>query len=174
MSPIPAAAIMAALASTSAVAAQIEQSITLTNGWNAVYVSVAPSASADEVFADWPTWSVSAYNADAFLHTSSTEGGRTGEGVVRAPFWIWSRESSAGSTLKTLQADTERVARGLPRGGGRVALLHQRARRIVPAPTPAREGHEAGVSERRVGCVLDRYARKRLVWAALHHAARRD
>ena len=106
MSPIPAAAIMAALASTSAAAAQIEQSITLTNGWNAVYVSVAPSASADEVFADWPTWSVSAYNADAFLHTSSTEGGRTGEGVVRAPFWIWSRESSAGSTLKTLQADT--------------------------------------------------------------------
>ena len=106
MSPIPAAAIMAALASTSAAAAQIEQSITLTNGWNAVYVSVAPSASADEVFADWPTWSVSAYNADAFLHTTSTEGGRTGEGVVRAPFWIWSRESSAGSTLKTLQADT--------------------------------------------------------------------
>jgi len=106
MSPISVAAIMAALASTSAAAAQIEQSITLTNGWNAVYVSVAPSASADEVFADWPTWSVSAYNADAFLHTSSTEGGRTGEGVVRAPFWIWSRESSAGSTLKTLQADT--------------------------------------------------------------------
>ena len=85
---------------------QIDQTITLSNGWNAVYVSVAPSASADEVFADWPTWSVSAYNADAFLHTSSTDGGRTGEGVVRAPFWIWSRESSAGSTLKTLQADT--------------------------------------------------------------------
>ena len=30
----------------------------------------------------------------------------TGEGVVRAPFWIWSREASAASTLKSLQADT--------------------------------------------------------------------
>ena len=31
---------------------QIEQTVTLSNGWNAVYVSVAPSATADEVFAD--------------------------------------------------------------------------------------------------------------------------
>ena len=39
---------------------QIEQTFTLSNGWNAVYVSVSPSAPADEVFADWPVWSVSA------------------------------------------------------------------------------------------------------------------
>jgi len=84
----------------------IDQTVVLSNGWNAVYVSVAPQASADEVFADWPVWSVSAYNADAFLYTASTEGGLTGEGVVRAPFWIWSREASAANTLNALKADS--------------------------------------------------------------------
>ena len=84
----------------------IDQTVVLSNGWNAVYVGVAPQMSADEVFAEWPVWSVSAYNADAFLYTASTEGGKTGEGVVRAPFWIWSRESPASSTLRSLQADT--------------------------------------------------------------------
>lgn len=86
--------------------AQIEQTVTLSNGWNAVYVSVAPPATADELFADWPVYSVSAYNADAFLYTSSTEGGFTGEGVVRAPFWIWSREAPEANTLNSLQADS--------------------------------------------------------------------
>ena len=85
---------------------QIEQAITLSNGWNAVYVSVAPNATADEVFAEWPVWSVSAYNAQAFLSTASTAGGKTGESVVNAPYWIWSREAPQASTLKALLADT--------------------------------------------------------------------
>jgi len=57
----------------------VDQTVVLSNGWNAVYVSVAPQASADEVFADWPVWSVSAYNAAAFLRTASTTGGATGK-----------------------------------------------------------------------------------------------
>ena len=85
---------------------QIEQTVTLSNGWNAVYVSVAPQAPADEVFADWPVWSVSAYNAQAYLSTVSTTGGRTGEGVVNAPYWIWSREAGQANTLNALAADT--------------------------------------------------------------------
>ena len=97
---------LAALAAIGADAQTIDQTVVLSNGWNAVYVSVAPQATADKVFADWPVWSVSAYNADAFLYTASTDGGLTGEGVVRAPFWIWSREASAANTLKSLQADT--------------------------------------------------------------------
>ena len=40
-----------ALLSVAVSGQQIEQTITLSNGWNAVYVSVAPEASADEVFA---------------------------------------------------------------------------------------------------------------------------
>ena len=106
MSCFAIAALFASSVATCAHGGQIKQDVTLTNGWNAVYVSVAPEASADELFADWPVWSVSAYNADAFLYTASTEGGLTGEGVVRAPFWIWSRESPAANSLKSLQADS--------------------------------------------------------------------
>ena len=87
-------------------AAVVSQSLTLVRGWNAVYVSVTPEASADELFAAWPVESVSAYNADAFLRTSSTSGGLTGEPVVRAPYLIWSRESPEGSTLKHVVADS--------------------------------------------------------------------
>jgi len=97
---------LAALAAIGADAQTIDQTVVLSNGWNAVYVSVAPQATADKVFADWPVWSVSAYNADAFLYTASTEGGLTGEGVVRAPFWIWSRESPEANSLKSLPADS--------------------------------------------------------------------
>ena len=87
-------------------AGQIEQTVTLSSGWNAVYVNVAPDASADEVFADWPVWSVSAYNARSFLYTASTAGGKTGESVANAPYWIWSREAPQASSLKSLSADT--------------------------------------------------------------------
>jgi hypothetical protein len=95
-----------ALAAGSASASLVTQTITITNGWNAVYVSVGPEEPADEVFAEWPVWSVSAYNASAFLRTASTTGGATGESVVRAPYWLWSREAPHASTLKTLVADT--------------------------------------------------------------------
>ena len=96
----------AVLGAAGGLAGQIDQSVTLKPGWNAVYVSVAPKASADEAFADWPVMSVSAYDARAFLSTASTAGGFTGEGVVRAPFLIWTREAPAASTLKALAADS--------------------------------------------------------------------
>ena len=95
-----------ALLAVAASGTQIEQTVTLSNGWNAVYVSVSPSASADEVFAGWPVWSVSAYNAQSFLSIGSTAGGKTGESVVNAPYWIWSREAPQASSLKALMADT--------------------------------------------------------------------
>ena len=108
-SNIRACSLALAVAGASAAAlhgATIDQNVVLSNGWNAVYVSVAPSQSADELFADWPVWSVSAYNAQSYRRTASTSGGMTGEGVVRAPFLIWTRESPEGSTLKALAADT--------------------------------------------------------------------
>jgi len=101
-------AMLAAVAMTASVASSsmIDQQVTLTNGWNAVYVSVAPGQTADETFARWPVWSVSAYNAAEFVRTGSTSGGATGESVVRAPYWMWSREAPHASTLKALVADT--------------------------------------------------------------------
>ena len=95
-----------ALLSVAVAGQQIEQTITLSNGWNAVYVSVAPSGTADEVFAGWPVWSVSAYNAQAFLSTASSAGGKTGESVAPAPYWIWSREAGEANMLNSLAADT--------------------------------------------------------------------
>ena len=96
----------AVLGAAGGLAGQIDQSVTLKPGWNAVYVSVAPKASADETFADWPVMSVSAYDARAFLSTASNAGGFTGEGVVRAPYLIWTREAPAASALKALAADS--------------------------------------------------------------------
>lgn len=87
-------------------AQQIDQTVTLKPGWNAVYVSVAPKISADEVFADWPVRSVSAYNAQSFLRTASTAGGKTGESVVNAPYWIWSSEAPQANTLNAVAADS--------------------------------------------------------------------
>ena len=117
----------AALAAGSASAALVTQTITITNGWNAVYVSVAPEEPADDVFAEWPVWSVSAYNASAFLRTASTTGGATGEGVVRAPYWIWSREAPHANTLNALEADTVLVCFSTS------AVPFQAALRGVPA-----------------------------------------
>ena len=87
-------------------AAQIDQTITLTNGWNAVYVSVSPQVSTDELFAGWPVWSVAVYNADAYRYTASASGGKTGEPSVRSPYWTWSRESPEATSLRSLQGDS--------------------------------------------------------------------
>ena len=85
--------------------ATVDASVTLKRGWNAVYVPVASSVSADEIFADWPVPSVSVYSAQTFLSTRSTAGGVTGESVTRAPFLIWTRDESASSTLASLAGD---------------------------------------------------------------------
>lgn len=85
--------------------ATVDASVTLKRGWNAVYVPVASSVSADETFADWPVPSVSVYSAQTFLSTRSTAGGITGESVTRAPFLIWTRDESASSTLASLAGD---------------------------------------------------------------------
>lgn len=87
-------------------AGQVEQTVTLSNGWNAVYVSVSPQISTDELFAGWPVWSVAAYNADAYHYTASASGGKTGEPTVRSPYWTWSRESPEAISLRSLQGDS--------------------------------------------------------------------
>lgn len=87
-------------------AGQVEQTVTLSNGWNAVYVSVSPQISTDELFAGWPVWSVAVYNADAYRYTASASGGKTGEPSVRSPYWTWSRESPEATSLRSLQGDS--------------------------------------------------------------------
>ena len=90
----------------SAFAATIDVGFTLKAGWNAVYVPVGCDATPDELFADWPVPSVSAYSAASYRSTASTAGGATGESEARVPFLIWTREAPAASSLKALVADT--------------------------------------------------------------------
>ena len=72
-------------------AGSVRQTITIEPGWSAVYVSVAPEGTADEVFASWPVDSVSAYSARAFRVTADSAGGMTGEDTVISPFAVWMR-----------------------------------------------------------------------------------
>ena len=47
--------------SAQAVRPHTSQNITLTYGWNAVYVEVSPEQTADELFAAWPVGHVGLY-----------------------------------------------------------------------------------------------------------------
>lgn len=82
------------------------QTVTLKPGWNAVYVSVAPEGGSDELFADWPVASVSAYRASGLFGTEQPPGGLSGEYTAPEPFGIWTRETPSASTLRFLPADT--------------------------------------------------------------------
>ncbi len=97
--------IAALLGSLAASAATCDTTFTLKKGWNAVYLPLAPTNSADEVFAKWPVPSVSAYNANDYLSTRTTTAGLTTESASSTPFLIWSREQPASSTLNGLVAD---------------------------------------------------------------------
>ena len=93
-------------------AGSVRQTITIEPGWSAVYVSVAPEGTADEVFASWPVDSVSAYSARAFRVTADSAGGLTGEDTVISPFAVWMRAEPHTSTLGRLMADTVLVCHG--------------------------------------------------------------
>ncbi len=99
-------ALFASVVGVAGATSWLTQSVTLEPGWNAVYVGVSPDESADALFADWPVWSVSAYNAQIYGSTVSRAGGTTGEQVARVPYWLWTREAPQASTLGRLQADT--------------------------------------------------------------------
>lgn len=94
------------LSATAIHAQQVQQSVSLTPGWNTIYMSVSPQISATEFFADWPVNSVSAYSASAMLETSQSTDDATGEGIARNPFTIWTREAPASSTMLRVAADT--------------------------------------------------------------------
>lgn len=95
-----------ALGLVASAATLVSQPIELKSGWNAIYVHVSPTVSADELFTAWPVPSVSAYNAAAILDTTQNAAGLTGEAVPHGPFGIWLRGVPASSTLASLPADT--------------------------------------------------------------------
>lgn len=112
--------------------ATVDVSVTLKEGWNAIYVPVAPVGSVDETFADWPVPSVSLYHAQAFAETRSTSGGVTGEGVTRSAFFIWTRDAPATASLTSLSGDMVLVCCNT---GAASVVVHLRGTPVAPRVT---------------------------------------
>lgn len=90
--------VMASVLSAFAAGVQSAQTVTLRPGWNAFYLEVAPEESPDELFADWPVRSVSAYDQSAFLETRQYSGGESTEGTRPTGYLVWRRGADAGLT----------------------------------------------------------------------------
>lgn len=67
------------------------QTVTLSSGWNAVNLRVAPEESADTFFKNWPVQEVYKVLDTSFLQTSQFSTDINEEGVPRAAFAMWSR-----------------------------------------------------------------------------------
>lgn len=68
------------------------QSITLSPGWNAVYIEVSPEATPDEVFGSWPVESVGIYDPAAFLATRQFSGDWSSQGLPARSILMWRRD----------------------------------------------------------------------------------
>ena len=86
---------------------ELEQTIPVKYGWNAVYVEVAPDGDLSEIFADWPTDSVGLYDPASFLATRQYSA--TSEmqaGIAIAPIAMWHRDNPAASEALSMPANT--------------------------------------------------------------------
>ena len=82
------------------------QSIQLAEGWNAVYLTVAPTNTPDAFFAEWPVDFVAAYDQSAFLETKQYSASNTTEGVQKSGYRIWHRGDPGATSLHGLAANT--------------------------------------------------------------------
>ena len=72
-------------------AVEMQQKISLEEGWNAVHVQVADTNDVDDLFGDWPVESVSLYKSDAFLETRQFSAEGSNEGLVSSGYRTWWR-----------------------------------------------------------------------------------
>lgn len=108
--------------------AEVLDSVTfdIQEGWNAIYLPVTPTNSADEIFADWPVDKVGYYDQAAFLKTKQfeTSADDTTLGAVPSGMQMWYRGDSGKNGFNALvangiyvfcaTADVKRVVRGVP------------------------------------------------------------
>ena len=85
---------------------QYSQSVELKNGWNAFYLTVAPTETPDAFFADWPVDFVAAYDSSAFLATKQYSAGDSTEGAQKTGYRIWHRGDKGATSLLGLAANT--------------------------------------------------------------------
>lgn len=96
------------LLATVASAAEVmsSQSVSLSKGWNAVYLTVSPTGTAGQVFADWPVDFVSAYDAAAFQETRQYSATGSTEGTSAGGYRTWHRVETGASSLLGVPANT--------------------------------------------------------------------
>ncbi len=82
----------------------VSQNITLTYGWNAVYVEVSPEKTADELFASWPVGYVGLYDPASYLATRQFSSIWASQGLPNEAMAVWYREAPEASTLKAVPA----------------------------------------------------------------------
>ncbi len=87
-----------------AVAPYTTQSLSLMQGWNAVYVEVAPDAAADDLFADWPVDHVGLYDPASFLATRQFGADWDSEGLTGSSMALWKRGFPEASSLSRVPA----------------------------------------------------------------------
>lgn len=101
-----AAAFLAGVASLVSYArVEMPQKVTLSKGWNAVYLRVSPSEGADAFFADWPVDWVAAYEPAAFQETRQYSSDATTEGTAKSGYRIWRRGNPGASSLIGVAGD---------------------------------------------------------------------
>ena len=84
----------------------VTQTLTLKNGWNAVYLEVSPSVPLQEVFAEWPVKSVGFYDPASFLATRQFSQDWDSQGVSMKPIAMWHRDFPEASPVERIPAGT--------------------------------------------------------------------
>ena len=85
---------------------KVAQTIKLVEGWNAVYVTVAPDETADAIFAEWPVDEVGVYDPAAFLTTKQYSQSGSTEGTMASGFRMWYRKNPGLSQFQRIAANT--------------------------------------------------------------------
>lgn len=90
---------------TTARAQMVSQTITLSAGWNAVYLHVDPAVTANDFFNAWPVDSVSLYDSGSFLRTAQYSTEAASEKALSFAYLVWHRGLDDLSTLKNIAGD---------------------------------------------------------------------
>jgi len=85
---------------------KLSQTVKLQAGWNAVYVTVAPDETADEIFGVWPVNSVAVYDPAAFLDTAQYSGSESSEGTTSTGYRMWRRGHPDLSQVQAIPANS--------------------------------------------------------------------
>ena len=85
---------------------EMEQTIRLGKGWNAVHIEVAETNDVDALFKDWPVEWVALYDPAAFLETRQFSAEASNEGTSRAGYRMWRRSEPGLSGFRHVPADS--------------------------------------------------------------------